>query len=96
LQVAGTIADPRKPFQLAGTFPGGTSIHNYTPTSPTGGTSTYTLSGSGVAGHGQGTYTIARQGDNWVVTETTTGCVDGLPGSCRTNTSTITLIAPGH
>ena len=93
LVVTGTVADPTRPFTLRGTFPGGTSVHTYTPTGAGGGTSTYTLSGSGVTGAGRGTYKISRRGGNWVLVDTTTGCVAGIPGSCRTKIANITLTA---
>jgi hypothetical protein len=93
LVVTGTVADPTRPFTLRGTFPGGASVHTYTPTSAAGGTSAYTLSGSGVTGAGRGTYTISRRGGNWMLVDTTTGCVTGIPGSCRTNVANITLTA---
>jgi hypothetical protein len=93
LVVTGTVADPMRPFTLRGTFPGGASVHTYTPTSAGGGTSSYTLSGSGVTGAGRGTYEISRRGRNWVLVDTTTGCVAGIPGSCRTKIANITLTA---
>jgi hypothetical protein len=93
LVVTGTVADPMRPFTLRGTFPGGASVHTYTPTSAGGGTSSYTLSGSGVTGAGRGTYKIDRRGRNWVLVDTTTGCVAGIPGSCRTKIANITLTA---
>ncbi len=93
LVVSGTVADPTKPFTLQGTFPGGVSVHKYTPTSAGGGTSTYTLSGSGVTGTGRGTYTLSRQGGNWKLVDSTNGCVAGIPGSCRSRIANITLTA---
>lgn len=91
LSVYGEVKDPTKPFALRGTFPGANADFNFTPTGPGGGTSSYTASGSGVTGHGTGTYTIKRLNDDWVVIDVEYGCVDGIPGSCRTTTSTITL-----
>jgi hypothetical protein len=93
LVVDGTVTNPTKPFTLRGTFPGGVSVHKYTPTSAGGGTSSYALSGSGVTGTGRGTYTLRRQGGNWALVDTTNGCVNGIPGSCRTNIAHITLTA---
>lgn len=93
LVVTGTVANPARPFTLRGTFPGGVSVHKYTPTNAGGGTSTYALSGSGVTGTGRGTYTLSRQGGNWALVDTTNGCVNGIPGSCRTKTAHITLTA---
>jgi hypothetical protein len=95
LTVSGTVSDPTKPFELHGTFPGGISVHRYRPTGTRGGTSTYTLSGSGVTGTGRGSYTLRRAGADWAVQDTTTGCVNGIPNSCRTNVANIKLTARG-
>jgi hypothetical protein len=90
LSVSGQVTDLTQPFELHGTFPGGTSTHHYTPTSDTGGTSSYQASGSGVTASGNGTYTLRESGGNVILVDTSDGCVNGV-GSCKHTTATITL-----
>lgn len=90
LVVSGTVGYLDRPFDLTGTFPGGSITLSYTPTSETGGTVTYTGGGSGAVVTGSGTYTLAPAGDDvWTLTQTTSGCAD--VGTCRTQTESITL-----
>jgi hypothetical protein len=92
IEVTGSVEALDKVFFIYGTFPGGTAEFTYTPVSPGGGAVEYSLSGSGVTGSGEGLYSLAPQPDGTVILEQTTdGCVDGIPGSCRTNSEMITL-----
>lgn len=91
--VSGTVTKLDEPFVVAGKFPGGTADFVYSPTSRGGGTVEYVLAGGGFSGSGTGTYTIAPSGDGSTMTikQTTTGCMDGIPGSCKTNSEVLTL-----
>jgi hypothetical protein len=90
--VSGTVASVTAPFRLAGAFPGGTADFVYTPASEAGGTVTYSLAGGGVTGAGTGSYTISALGDGTLrLDQTTTGCIDGIPNSCRSNTEVVIL-----
>jgi hypothetical protein len=91
--VSGTVIKLDEPFEVVGKFPGGTANFVYSPTSRGGGTVDYVLAGGGFSGAGNGTYTIAPSGDGSTMTinQTTTGCMEGIPGSCRTNSEVLTL-----
>lgn len=90
--ITGTVQDLLAPFTLEGVFPGGQAVFTYTPVNIGGGAVDYTLSGSGVTGQGDGLYSLKALPDGvYVLEQTTEGCVDGIPGSCRTNSDTITL-----
>lgn len=96
VEISGSVASLDSPFELAGTFQGGTAIFQYDPTDKTGdktgGSVTYTLAGSGVTGSGNGSYTTVPQTDGTVrLEQTATGCVDGIANSCRTTTEIVTL-----
>lgn len=92
VDITGTVAALDAPFELNGTFQGGTAVFTYSPADTGSGSVTYTLSGSGVTGTGTGSYTAAAQPDGTVrLEQTTTGCVDGIPNSCRTVTDVVTL-----
>ena len=91
--VSGTVIKLDEPFVVTGEFPGGTADFVYSPTSRVGGTVEYTLAGGGFSGSGTGTYTMSPSGDGSTMTikQTTTGCMDGIPGSCKTNSEVLTL-----
>lgn len=96
--VTGTVVKLDEPFEVVGKFPGGTANFVYSPTSRSGGTVDYVLAGSGVSGAGSGTYTIGPSGDNFTMTikQTTTGCITGIPKSCKTNSEVLTLTPIPH
>jgi hypothetical protein len=97
ITISGGVAALDRPFSLTGEFPGGIALFRYVPAGPGGGSVTYTLEGSGVSGSGEGSFTMTPRGDGGVLLrQTTSGCIDGLPNSCRTNTEEITLtpVAP--
>lgn len=95
--VTGTVEDLLAPFTLTGEFPGGTAVFEYTPVNMGGGAVDYSLSGSGVTGSGEGIYSLnAMPGDVYVLEQTTDGCIDGMPNSCRTNSESITLTPGGN
>lgn len=97
LSVTGEVKDLVAPFTLQGEFPGGQAVFEYTPVNIGGGAVSYTLSGSGVTGSGEGMYSLAEQGNGvYLLEQTTDGCVDGIPNSCRTNNDTITLTPVGQ
>ena len=97
LSVTGQVADLLAPFTLDGEFPGGRAVFEYIPVSIGGGAVSYSLSGSGVTGSGEGMYSLTDQGNGiYVLEQTTDGCVDGIPNSCRTNNDTITLTPVGQ
>jgi hypothetical protein len=91
--VTGTVPRLDEPFPVSGKFPGGTADFVYSPTSRGGGTVEYVVAGGGFTGSGSGTYTIAPSGDGSTMTikQTTTGCMDGIAGSCMTNSEVLTL-----
>lgn len=90
--ITGEVGQLEAPFELTGTFQGGEAVFTYTPDSNTGGKVTYALSGSGVTGAGEGTFSMSPQPDGTIlIDQTTTGCVDGIPNSCRTTTEQVTL-----
>ncbi len=90
--ITGQVARIDVPFQLQGEFPGAAVAFEYTPTGALGGSVTYTFAGSGVSGGGEGEFTLAPQPDGTVLIEqTTNGCVNGIPNSCKTNSDKITL-----
>jgi hypothetical protein len=93
IKVSGTVVKLNEPFEVVGKFPGGTANFIYSPTSRFGGTVDYVLAGGGFSGAGKGTYTIGPSGDGSTMTikQTTTGCIDGIPGSCKTNNEVLTL-----
>ncbi len=92
ITVTGHVAALDREFTLQGAFPGGTGVFTYIPVSPGGGTVSYELSGSGVTGSGDGLFSMAPQADGTILLEQTTdGCIDGIPNSCRTNSETIVL-----
>jgi len=92
LSVSGDVEDLGKPFELAGVIVGGKVVFSYAPDSPDKGGVSYKISGSGVTGTGIGNYTIAANGDDErLLTAVTRGCINGVPGSCRTNTDHIKL-----
>lgn len=90
LVVTGQVELVTEPFELDGTFPGGSATFTYTPTSDAAGTVSYRGGGSGAIVTGQGTYTLAGEpGGPLTLTQTTSGCAD--IGGCRTQTEVITL-----
>ena len=93
IKVSGTVVKLNEAFKTVGTFPGGTANFVYSPTSRSGGTVKYVLAGGGFSGAGSGTYTIGPSGDGSTMTikQTTTGCINGVPGSCKTNSEVLTL-----
>lgn len=93
IKVSGTVVKLSEPFEVVGKFPGGTANFVYSPTSRSGGTVEYVLAGGGFSGAGSGTYTIAPSGDGSTLTikQTTKGCINGVPGSCKTNREVLTL-----
>lgn len=93
IKVSGTVVKLNEAFKVVGKFPGGTANFVYSPTSRSGGTVDYVLAGGGFSGAGSGTYTIGPSGDGSTMTikQTTTGCMDGIPGSCKTNNEVLTL-----
>lgn len=97
ITVTGQVADLLSPFTLEGEFPGGRAVFEYTPVNIGGGAVSYTISGSGVTGGGEGLYSLtAQQNGVYALEQTTEGCVDGIAGSCRTNSETITLTPAGQ
>jgi hypothetical protein len=97
ITVSGEVANLLAPFTLEGAFPGGTAVFEYTPVNIGGGPVSYTLSGSGVTGSGEGIYALtALPNGVYELVQTTDGCVDGIAGSCRTNTETIILTPIGQ
>lgn len=97
ITVSGQVTDLLAPFTLEGVFPGGTALFEYTPVNIGGGPVTYTLSGSGVTGSGEGIYSLtALPNGVYQLVQTTDGCVDGIPNSCRTNSETILLTPTGQ
>lgn len=93
IKVSGTVVKLNEAFQVVGKFPGGTADFVYTPTSRSGGTVKYVLAGGGFSGAGSGTYKIGPSGDGSTLTikQTTKGCINGVPGSCKTNSEVLTL-----
>ena len=93
IKVSGTVAKLNEAFKVVGKFLGGTANFVYSPTSRSGGTVDYVLAGGGFSGAGSGTYTIGPSGDGSTMTikQTTTGCIAGVPGSCKTNSEVLTL-----
>lgn len=90
--ITGAVASLDLSFDLTGSFQGGTAVFHYSPAGQAGGTLTYELSGSGVTGSGEGSYTLeALSGGAYRLEQTATGCVDGIPNSCRTTTEVVTL-----
>ena len=97
ITITGQVTDLLAPFTLEGVFPGGTGVFEYTPVNIGGGPVTYSLSGSGVTGSGEGLYSLtALPNGVYQLVQTTDGCVDGIPNSCRTNTETILLTPAGQ
>lgn len=97
VDITGTVAALDAPFELNGTFQGGTAVFTYSPAGTGSGNVTYTFSGSGVTGTGAGSYMAAAQPDGTVrLEQTTTGCVDGIANSCRTVTDVVTLTPVGQ
>lgn len=97
ITVTGKVTDLVQPFTLEGAFPGGKAVFDYTPVNIGGGAVSYTLSGSGVTGSGEGMYSLKDQGNGvYALEQTTEGCVDGIANSCRTNSETITLTPVGQ
>lgn len=89
--VTGTVQSVSKIFTLQCSFPGGTCVFKYVPFGG-GGIVEGHLRGSGVTAYVEGLYSLNRlPGDIYVIEQTTSGCVDGVPNSCRTNAHTITL-----
>lgn len=97
INVTGQVADLLATFTLEGEFPGGRAVFEYTPVNIGGGAVSYTLSGSGVTGSGEGIYSLKEQGNGvYALEQMTEGCVDGIANSCRTNSETITLTPTGQ
>lgn len=87
--ICGTVDAP---FTLNGSIEGGSVTFNYSPASEKGGSVSYTGSGYGFSVSGSGTYKISGSDDGpLTLVQTNNGCVDGVDGSCRTTTETITL-----
>ncbi len=92
MTVSGHVARIDSPFLLNGVFPGANVVFSYAPSGPLAGTVSYTFSGGGFSGTGTGSYTLTEQeGKVYRLEQTTTGCVDGAPNSCRSNSEVITL-----
>jgi hypothetical protein len=92
LTVSGEVGDLSQPFTIEGEFPGAAITFTFTPTDDRSGTVTGSFSGSGVTGTVEGPYTITGEpGGPLVLRMTTSGCVEGLGGGCRTNESVIDL-----
>jgi len=92
VKITGDVGRLESPFELSGTFQGGEAVLS----ASSGGSVTHTLSGTGVTGSGTGTYTMSRQPDGTVrIDQTTTGCIHGMPNSCRTTTEQVTLTPKG-
>jgi len=92
IKVTGTVRAIDMPFRLEGVFPGGKAAFVYTPDGPEAGSVSYTLAGGGVSGSGEGSYTLSPVADGtYTIKQTTNGCIDGVPNSCRQNSETITL-----
>ena len=92
LTVSGTVQSLLAPFTLEGKIIGGSAVFEYVPVNIGGGAVAYTMSGSGVTGSGEGLYALQAMPDGvFILEQTTDGCVDGIPGSCRQNSDTITL-----
>ena len=95
--ISGQVSDLSGPFQLLGIFQGGEVIFTYIPDA-TGrsGSVTYTLSGEGFTGTGSGSFTMTTRADGVVVIDqSTSGCIDGIPNSCRTTTEQVILTLSG-
>lgn len=90
--VTGLVSDLELPFSLEGTFPGGSVTFSYLPDDDRSGTHNGALSGAGVTGSVSGTYTITGDVDGpLTLTQQSSGCIDGVPNSCRDTTEVITL-----
>jgi hypothetical protein len=91
LTVDGVVDDLGAPFVLHGAFPGATVDFHYTPSSDRAGSLTYDGGGGGVTVKGSGSYTIAGDDPDGVLTMTTNenGCA--TPGACRATSDVITL-----
>ncbi len=96
LEVSGRVDSVEETFVITGTFPGGEAVITYSPTGPRAGSYVAELAGSGVTGTVTGTYTITEGADG-VLTLTAQGygCVQGIPGSCRSTSEVITLTPAG-
>ena len=89
--ITGTIASVTAGFRTVGSFPGGTSWYEHSPSSATSGSIEIGGGGSGATLTGSGSYTIADNGDGTLtLTDTVTGCVD-VSGICNTVVHTILL-----
>jgi hypothetical protein len=92
IKVSGHVSDVNAPFNVSGVFPGGNAEFVYSPTGVDSGKVVYTLSGGGVSGGGEGNYTIAAtENRGYIIKQTTNGCIDGIPNSCKVNSETLTL-----
>ncbi|WP_435259408.1 hypothetical protein ACSBLW_06455 [Thioclava sp. FR2] len=91
--ISGQVSDLSAPFQLLGIFQGGEVTFSYVPdASGRAGSVTYTLSGGGFTGKGSGSFTLSPRADGAVVIDqSTSGCIDGIPNSCRTTTEQVIL-----
>jgi len=88
---SGTICSLDEPFVLNATFPGGSGVQTFTPSSATGGEVAESSSGQGCVASGEGSYTVAINEDGsgtleWTVTATLT-----CPNISNTRTVTFTL-----
>ncbi|MCW5688467.1 MAG: hypothetical protein KIT76_07985 [Pseudolabrys sp.] len=89
--VTGMVQSVSQIFTLECSFPGGTCVFRYVPFGG-GGIVEGHLQGGGATAFVEGLYSLTRlPGDVYVIEQTTSGCVDGVPNSCRTNDHTITL-----
>lgn len=92
ITITGTVKSITASFELGGVFPDGTALFTYAPSGPAGGTVTYSASGSGVTAAGTGTYTMTDNGDgSYTLSQTTGGCVHGIPNSCKENSEVMAL-----
>ena len=74
---SGTICSLDEPFVLNVTFPGGSGVQTFTPSSPIGGAVTESSAGQGCTASGDGSYTVAVNEDGsgtlqWTVAATLT------------------------
>jgi len=88
---SGTICSLDQTFVLNATFPGGSGVQTFTPSSATGGEVVESSSGQGCVTSGEGSYTVAVNEDGsgtleWTVTATLT-----CPNISNTRTVTFSL-----
>ena len=91
-RVSGPVASYLKPFELQGTFPGGTVTLRFKPADSHGGKVTYQGSGGGYAVDGMGSYTASPIDSvgHVDINGSAKGCVHPM-GGCNTRTFKIAL-----